>query len=116
VRLAHLNWASIIFGSGAGLFTSLLLFAVSFGLGGSTVVQIMIQFFGFFVAGFVAGRFSLVEPTLSGGLAALTLFFGITAVTIGGTGLNVVGIVVLGMVAAFIGTLGGGVGHGRQKD
>lgn len=115
MRLSHLNWASIMFGSGAGLFASLLLFAVSLGLGANTLVQILIQFIGFFVAGSVAGRFALVDPTLSGGMAALILFFGITAVTIGGTGLNIIGIVVLGTVAAFIGTSGGAVGHGLQK-
>jgi hypothetical protein len=116
VRLSHLNWASIIFGSGAGLFTSLLLFAVSFGLGANAFVQVIIQFIGFFVAGFTAGRFALVDPTLSGGMAALILFFGITVVTVGGSGLNIVGIVFLGMISAFIGTFAGGVGHSRQKD
>jgi hypothetical protein len=116
MKLSHLNWASIVFGAAAGLFTSLLLFAVSAGLGANTLVQIALQFVGFFVAGYVAGRFALVEPTLSGGLSSLILFFGITAVTVGGTGLNIVAIVVLGMVSAFIGTMAGGVGFARQKD
>jgi hypothetical protein len=116
VRLSHLNWASIIFGSIGGLFTSLLLFAASFSLGNNTLVQIIIQFVGFFVAGFVAGRFALVDPSLSGGMASLILFFGITVVTVGGTDINVIGIVVLGMISAIIGTAAGSVGQASRKD
>ena len=116
MRLSHLNWASIIFGSVAGLFSSMLLFAASLGLGSSTLVQLFIQLIGFFVAGFVAGRFALVDPTLSGGMAALFLFFGITVVTVGNAGVTIVGIVVLGMIAAIIGTAAGSVGHARRKD
>jgi hypothetical protein len=116
MRLSHLNWPSIIFGSAAGLFSSLLLFAVSLGLGDSTVVRIIIQLLGFFIAGFIAGRFALVEPTLSGGLAALILFFGITVVTVDGSGLDIVGVVFLGTISAFIGTAAGGLGYRRQKD
>ena len=116
MRLSRLNWASIIFGSVAGLFTSMLLFAASLGLGSNTLVQLIIQLIGFFVAGFVAGRFALVDPSLSGGMASLILFFGITVVTVGGTDINVVGIVVLGMISAIIGTAAGSVGHAHRKD
>ena len=116
MRLSQLNWASIVFGSAAGLFTSLLLFAASLSLGANTFVQVIIQFIGFFVAGFIAGRFALVDPSLSGGMAALILFFGVTVVTVGSSGVTVVGVVVLGMVAAIIGTGAGSVGHARRKD
>ena len=116
MRLSHLNWASIGFGSVAGLFTSLLLFAASFSLGGHTAVQVVIQFIGFFVAGLIAGRFALVDPSLSGGMASLILFFGITVVTVGGTDINVVGLVVLGTISALIGTAAGSVGQASRNN
>jgi hypothetical protein len=105
-----------MFGSVAGLFVSMLIFAASLGLGSNGLVQLFIQLIGFFVAGFVAGRFALVDPTLSGGMAALILFFGVTVVTVGSAGVTIVGIVVLGTVAAFIGTAAGSLGHARRKD
>jgi hypothetical protein len=110
-----LNWPAIGFGSASGLATSLVLFAVLFGLGQNAGVQIAILMFGFFIAGYVSGRFALAEPQLSGGLAALILFFVITVVTISGAGLNLLGILVFGIGAAVFGPLGGTVGYRRHN-
>ena len=116
MRLSHLNWAGVIFGSAAGLFTIFVLFVMSFGLGSNGIVQISLLLTGFFVAGYVAGRFALVEPTLSGGMAALILFFGLVVFIVNEVGLTTVGIVVLGMAVTIVGNAGGAVGHRRQKD
>ena len=74
-----------------------------------------IMMFGFFVAGYVSGRFALVEPQLSGGMAALILFFLITVVTISGAGLNLIGIAVFGIGAAIFGPMGGTIGYQRNN-
>lgn len=115
MNLRDLNWPAIAFGAASGLFASLVLFALLFGIGQNTVAQIFILMFGFFVAGFVSGRFALVEPQLSGGMAALLLFFVITVVTISGAGLNLLGIAVFGVGAAVFGPLGGTVGYRRNN-
>lgn len=115
MQLRTLNWPAIGFGSASGLATSLVLFALLFGLGQNAGVQIVILMFGFFVAGYVSGRFALSEPQLSGGLAALILFFVITVVTISGAGLNLLGILVFGIGAAVFGPLGGSVGYRRHN-
>jgi hypothetical protein len=116
VRLSRLNWAGVIFGSVAGLFTIFVLFVLSFGLGSNAFLQIALLLAGFFVAGHVAGRFALVEPTLSGGMAALILFFGLVVFIVKEVGLTTVGIVVLGMIVTMVGNAGGALGHRRQKD
>ena len=116
MRLSLLNWAGIIFGSAAGLFTIFVLFVMSLGLGSNGFVQILLLLTGFFVAGYVAGRFALVEPTLSGGMAALILFFGLVVFIVKEIGLTTVGIVVLGMIVTMIGNAGGALGQSRQKD
>jgi len=98
------------------VFTSLVLFALLAGLGSSTIVQVVLMLAGFFVAGVVAGRFSLVEPQLAGGLSALILFFLLAAITVsGGTG-NLIAIAGFGLGAAALGPLGGSVGHNTTED
>ena len=115
MNMRVLNWPAIGFGAASGLFASLVLFALLFGVGRNTAVQIGIMMFGFFVAGYVSGRFALVEPQLSGGMAALILFFLITVVTISGAGLNLIGIAVFGIGAAIFGPLGGAIGFHRNN-
>ncbi len=110
-----LHWAAIGFGAASGLFTSLVLFVALFGVGENAAVQIVILLFGFFVAGYVAGRFALTDPQLTGGVAALILFFLITVVTISGAGLNLIGIAVFGIGAAVLGPIGGSVGYRRRN-
>jgi hypothetical protein len=115
MNMGSLNWPAIGFGAASGLATSLLLFAVLFGLGQNAAIQIAILMFGFFVAGYVSGRFALAEPHLSGAMASLILFFVITVVTISGAGLNLLGIAVFGIGAAVFGPLGGSVGYRRHN-
>lgn len=105
--LRELHWTGIAFGSAAGLVASLVLFVFSGSLGGNIVGQLVIQLIGFVVAGYVAGRFSLVHTIAAGRIAALILFFGIALVTVAaGAGANVAGLLVLGLLALVGGMLG----------
>lgn len=113
MNMRDLNWPGIALGTGVGLFSSLLLFVVLFGFGNNGVVQIFIFMVGFFVAGYVAGRFALSEPRLSGGFAALGLFFAVAVLTITGDGLNLLGLIVFGTGAALLGPAGGAVGYNQ---
>lgn len=113
MNLRDLNWAAIAFGLGAGLFTSLLLFVVLLGLGRNGVVQIMILLAAFFVSGYVAGRFALTEPRLSGGFAALGVFFFIALLSLTGGSPNLVGLIIFGAVAILVGGTGGAAGYNR---
>ena len=115
MNMRALNWPAIGFGAASGLFASLVLFAFLFGIGRNVVVLLAILMFGFFVAGYVSGRFALTEPHLSGGMAALIMFFIITVVTISGPGLNIIGVTAFGIGAAVFGPLGGDVGYRRSK-
>lgn len=104
--LRELHWMGIVFGAATGLVASLFLFAFSGPVGGNVVGQLVIQLLGFIVAGYVAGRFSLVHPFAAGRIAALILFFAIAALTISaGAGANIAGLIVLSVLA-----LGGGMG------
>lgn len=111
--MRHLNWPAIFFGAGAGLAASLLLFALSFGLGTNIVALLIIQSFGFFIAGFVSGRYALSEPMLSGGVASLVLWVAIVLLTI--TDFSLIGSLALGIGAMVLGPYGGAVGYNRRK-
>jgi len=113
--MRHLNWPGIFFGAAAGLFANLLLFVLLFGIGTNALAQILIQMLGFFIAGYVSGRFALSEPRLSGGFAALALFFFVVVLTITGDGLNLLGLLVFGTGAALLGPMGGAIGYNRTK-
>ncbi|MDA2979277.1 MAG: hypothetical protein O3B42_05890 [Actinomycetota bacterium] len=115
VRLRHLNWPSITFGAALGLTTNLVLFGLALGLGRNVLTQVAIQMVGFFVAGSFAGRFALVEPRLSGGFAALILFFLVVVVTVSGETFNLPGLIVLGTAAALLGPAGGAIAYNRTK-
>lgn len=115
MNLRVLNWPAVGFGAVVGLFSSLVLFALLFGLGRNAAIQVGIVMIGFFIAGYVSGRFALVEPQLSGGMSALILFFIITVVTISGVGPNLLGIAVFGIGAAILGPIGGTVGYRRHN-
>lgn len=105
--LRQLHWNGIVFGSAAGLVASLLLFVISGSLGRNVVGQLLIQLIGFVVAGYVAGRFSLIHAIAAGRIAALILFFGIALVTVAaGAGANIAGLLVLGILAIIGGMLG----------
>lgn len=115
MRLRDLNWPSITFGAALGLATNLVVFGLSLSLGQNVLVQLVIQLIGFFVAGYFAGRFALIEPRLSGGFAALILFFLVVALTISGESFNFLGLLALGVAAVVIGPAGGAVAYNRSK-
>jgi hypothetical protein len=105
--IRELNWSGILFGSGAGLITGLALYAVAGAVNGGTIVQVLIQFTAFFVAGMVAGRFSLVGQAAAGGFAALFLYFGLAVVSVAaGASLQPVAILFFGIVALLFGSAG----------
>ncbi len=105
--LRELNWSGILFGSGAGLLTGLALYAVAGAVNGGTFVQVLIQFVAFFVAGMVAGRFSLIGIVAAGGFAALFLYFGLAVVSVAaGASLQPVAILFFGIVALVLGSAG----------
>jgi hypothetical protein len=115
--MRDLNWPGILFGAGAGVASSLLLFAVVFGLGSNIAVQVPILMVSFFVAGYVSGHYALTEPRMSGGFAALVMLFVIVGFSISarGDGVNLIGLAVLGVGAALLGPAGGAVGYNRRK-
>ena len=115
MTLRHLNWPSITFGAALGLATNLVLFGLALGAGRNVLTQVVIQMIGFFVAGYFAGRFALVEPRLSGGFAALILFFLVVVVTVSGETFNLPGLIVLGTAAALLGPAGAAVAFNRTK-
>lgn len=113
--IRDLHWAGIVFGAAAGLVASYLLFVISGPIGTNVVGQIVIQFLGFGVAGYVAGRFSLVHAIAAGRIASLILFFAITATTIAaGAAANLVGLLILGALALVGGASGATLAERRR--
>lgn len=105
--LRELNWSGILFGSGAGLIVGIALYAIAGAVNGGTLLQVVIQFTAFFVAGYVAGRFSLVGAVAAGGFAGLFLYFGLAVVSvIAGTDLQPVAIIFFGILALVFGSAG----------
>ena len=78
--LRQLNWSGILFGAGAGLIVGLAAAALLGAVNGGGLLQVLAQFTAFFVAGYVAGRFSLVGAVFAGGFASLFLYFGFAVV------------------------------------
>lgn len=114
--LQQLNWPGILYGSAAGLIVGLTLYAVVGAVDGGTFVQVLAQFSAFLVAGFVAGRMSLVGGVFSGGFAALFLYFGLAVVSVlGGTDLHPVSILFFGMVALLLGSAGAVLGQALRR-
>jgi hypothetical protein len=105
--LRELNWAGIVFGTATGLVASYLLFVISGSLGGSIIMQLLIQFLGFVAAGYVAGRFSLAHALMAGRIASLLLFLAIATLTIAaGANANFFGLFLLGVLAIVGGASG----------
>lgn len=105
--LRELHWTGIIFGATTGLVASMALFALSGPLGGNLIVLIGVALAGFVVAGYVAGRFSLVHGSLAGRVAGLIQFFAIATFMVAvGTNPNIFGLLVLGMLSIVGGAAG----------
>ena len=105
--IRRLNWLGIAFGAGAGLALGLLLAAIAGGPDANTFIQVLIQFVAFLLAGYVAGRFSLVGSIAAGGFAGLFLYFGLAFVSIiSGADLQAVALLFFGIVALLLGSAG----------
>lgn len=105
--LRALNWSGILFGVGAGFIVGSLLTLLTFATGGGTFGLVVAQLLSFAVAGYVAGRFSLVGELLAGGFAGLLLYFVPAAIAVAaGSDVEPVAILLFGIAALVIGTLG----------
>ncbi len=107
------SWGAIVLGAMAGLGLSLSVFLVLAATGivddsGEQAILVFVQFLGLLVAGFVAGRLGGGTPALDGGLAGMTAFVIAVAISVAaGASLGVGAIVLLGVVAAVLGSAGG---------
>jgi hypothetical protein len=111
-----LNWAGIAFGAGAGLVLGLGLAAIAGGTDAGTGVQALILFLAFLVAGYLAGRFSLVGAVAAGGFAGLGLYFALAVVAIAAGGeLNGIALLVFGTTALLLGSAGAGVADAIRR-
>lgn len=106
--LRTLNWMGILFGAGAGLLTGFALTVVAWTAGGAGGLLGVAVIASFVVAGFVAGRLSLVNRVPSGGFAAIILHFGLAIVmTVSGAEVSGVAVLAFGLFALAAGSLGG---------
>ena len=113
---SELNWSGIFYGVGAGLVVGLLATLAGMALGGGTFALVIAQFLAFFVAGWVAGRFSLVGEILAGGFAGLLLYFGLAVVSVvGGNDVTPVAILFFGITALVLGTAGAVLAQARRR-
>lgn len=114
--LRELNWSGILFGAGAGLIVGLAAAAVLGAVNSGSFLQAIAQFLAFFVAGVVAGRFSLVGAVASGGFAALFLYFGLAIVSVAsGTDVQPVAILFFGVTALILGSAGAVLANIRRR-
>ena len=105
--LRSLNWSGIFFGVGAGFVVGVILTLLASLAGGGTFALVVAQFLAFAVAGYVAGRFSLVGELLAGGFAGLILYFVPAVVSVAaGSEVTPVAILFFGIASLVIGTLG----------
>ena len=114
--LRELNWGGIAFGAGAGFVVGIVASALAGGSDAGTLVEVLIQFLAFAIAGFVAGRFSLVQPIAAGGFAALFLYFSMALLAIvTGSDLQPVALLFFGMMALLFGSVGAVVAEALRK-
>jgi hypothetical protein len=113
--LRQLNWSGILFGAGAGLIVGLAAAALLGAVNGGGLLQVLAQFTAFFVAGYVAGRFSLVGAVFAGGFAGLFLYFGLAVVAVAtGTDVQAVAILFFGITALLLGSAGAVLANARR--
>lgn len=106
--IRSLNWSGIVFGAGGGFVLGLGLAALVGGPNASTFALTMVQLLAFVVAGFIAGRLSLVGAAAAGGFAGLLLYFGVAIVAIvSGAALSGVALVLFGIISLLLGSAGG---------
>ena len=114
--LRSLNWSGILFGVGAGFVVGVVLTILANAVGGGTFALVLAQFLAFAVAGYVAGRFSLVGELLAGGFAGLLLYFVPAAISVAaGSEVTPVAVLFFGIAALVIGTLGAVFAMSRHR-
>lgn len=114
--LRQLNWSGILFGAGAGLIVGLAAAALLGAVNGGGLLQVLAQFTAFFVAGYVAGRFSLVGAVYAGGFAALFLYFGLAVISVAtGAEVQAVAILFFGLTALLFGSAGAVLANARRS-
>ena len=114
--LRALPWRAIGVGSGAGLATGLVLTLVTGAGDAPAGVQVTIQIVAFAVAGAVTGFIAPVAGVVSGGFAALALYFLLAGVSVSsGADLHPVAILVFGVMAILIGTGGAAIVHAARR-
>jgi hypothetical protein len=114
--LRELNWGGIAFGAGAGFVVGIGVAALVGGSDAGTLVEVLIQFLAFVVAGFIAGRFSLVQPIAAGGFAALLLYFSMALLAIvTGSDLQPVALLFFGLMALLFGSVGAVVAEAFRR-
>lgn len=117
--LSRIRWGAVATGAMAGLVVALLSF-IFLGISGivtanrGEVFLLFLQFLALVVAGYVAGRLS-DQPEVHGGLAGLLAAFVSGLVSLTRTDVPVVGIVVLTVVAAVLGSAGGVLARWQQQ-
>jgi len=105
--IRELHWTGILFGAATGLVASMALFALSGRLGTNLIVLLVAATAGFISAGFIAGRLSLVHEIVAGRIASLLQFFALaTFMVVLGTNPNILGLLLLGVLAMLGGTVG----------
>lgn len=106
--IRSLNWSGIVFGAGGGFVLGLGLAALVGGSNAPTLSLAVVQLLAFVVAGFIAGRLSLVGVTAAGGFAGLLLYFGVAVFAIiSGAALSGVALVFFGIISLALGSAGG---------
>ncbi len=84
---------------------------------GANVGLVFVQFLALLVAGFIAGRLSHGVAVLDGGLAGLSTFFVSVALSVtGGASLGLGATLLLGIVAAVLGSAGGVLAEHRTRE
>jgi hypothetical protein len=108
--LRELNWGGIAFGAGTGFVVGIAAAALAGGSDAGTLVEVLIQLLAFVVAGFVAARFSLVQPIAAGGFAAMILYFGVALLAIvTGSDVQPVALLFFGLMAMLLGSGGAAI-------
>lgn len=114
--IRSLNWSGILFGAGGGFILGLGLAALAGGPDSSAVLLALAQLIAFVVAGFIAGRLSLVGAVAAGGFAGLVLYFGLaTTAIISGASLSGVALVFFGIISLVLGSAGGFIAEALRR-
>jgi hypothetical protein len=117
--LGTINWGGVALGAATGIFSSLVVnIAIGLLMTPLAAISILIHLAATVAAGYIAGRFA-PEGTapLNGGLAGLLIFFFVGVVSLlASSGPNPLELVMLGVVAAVLGSAGGVLADRRRID